>query len=64
MTTKGRITMKWQPGNRVHVNKDDTQWGRLASDGTIIEVRTKSLLVSVDSVRANVTVPKKNAYPI
>ena len=49
---------------RVHVNKDDMEWGRVASDGTVLEVLTKSLLVSVDSIRAAIWVQKKDTYPL
>lgn len=49
---------KYQIGQIVHVNKDDIQWGRIAEDATIIEVRTKSLLVNCHNLRANVIVLK------
>jgi hypothetical protein len=44
-------------GVRVHINRDDEQWGRIASDGTILQEVGKSyFLVSVDYIRANVLV--------
>lgn len=51
-------------GQRVHVNKDDSQWGRIASDGAVVFVNVKYALVEVDSVRANVIVQKKNITPL
>lgn len=38
-------------------------WGRVASDGTILEVIAKSLLVLVDSIRVAIWV-KKDTYEL
>lgn len=56
-------SVKWFEGQRVHVNKDDSQWGRIASNGTVVVVNKTSLLVDVDSCRANVIVQKKDCFP-
>jgi len=49
---------------RVHFDVDDPQWGRVASDGTIIEVKPRWLLVNADSILAGIIVKRKDVYPI
>lgn len=41
-------------GDRVHVNQDNEEWGRIAHDGTIKDVTEEGLLVEVDVIRAAV----------
>ncbi len=55
---------KWYEGQQVHVDTDHDEWGRVASDGTVVEVRTRSLLVNAESIRANILVPKRDAWPV
>ncbi len=45
------------PSQRVHIDIDDEQWGRVASDATVLELHETTCLLSVDSVRANIIVP-------
>jgi hypothetical protein len=54
---------KWIVGMKVHVNKDDYQWGRIAEDGIVQEVRNKTLLVLLYGIRASVIVNKTDAQP-
>ncbi len=58
-------------GQRVHIDVDDMEWGRVASDATVLEVhiddqfiREEYLLLSVDSIRANISVELGDAHPI
>ena len=44
-------------GQRVHIDTDHNEWGRVASDGTILEVSNKDCLVNVEYIRANIFVP-------
>lgn len=44
-------------GQRVHIDTDNKEWGRVASDGEILEVNEKKCLVEVESIRANIIVP-------
>jgi sRNA-binding protein len=43
-------------GDRVHVNTDSEEWGRVASDATIVDVFGDGVQVEVDSIRATITV--------
>ena len=52
-------------GQRVHIQAQDEEYGRVASDGTIIEpVKDYGFLVSVDSIRANIVVAKNEVRAI
>jgi len=62
--TRKSKKINWKKGMRVHFDTDNYQWGRVASDGTIREVRTKSLLVDADSIMAGIIIKKSEAYPI
>jgi hypothetical protein len=44
-------------GQRVHIDTDHGEWGRVASDGEIVEVNDEDCLVEVESIRANILVP-------
>ena len=55
---------KGQVNGLVHINTGNSQWGRVCSDAKILEVRTKSLLLNVFSIRADIIVPKRDACPI
>ena len=49
-------------GQRIHIQAQDEEYGRIASDGTIAEVFDYGmLLVDVDSVRARIVISKKEA---
>jgi hypothetical protein len=37
-------------GDKVHVNKDDADWGRIAADGTITDIDGKEYMVYIPSV--------------
>ena len=56
------MSKTWIEGQRVYIDTDDPQWGRVASKGTVIEVRTKDLLISADSIRANISVAKRDVF--
>jgi hypothetical protein len=43
-------------GSLVHVHADHPEWGRIASDGTVIEVSGRKALVHVESIKADVIV--------
>ncbi|MGO8744674.1 MAG: hypothetical protein ACLQNE_01670 [Thermoguttaceae bacterium] len=44
-------------GQSVHIGTDYEEWGRVASDGEIVEVNEGHCLVEVHSIRANIIVP-------
>ena len=48
----------------VHFDTYIEDWGRVASDGEIIDVRDKTCLVLAFSIRSNVVVPTKELYRI
>ena len=54
----------FKPGMRVHFDVDDSQWGRVASDGTVVEVKPRTLLVNADSIVAGIIIKKSEAFPI
>jgi hypothetical protein len=41
----------------VHVDIDDLEWGRVCSDGIILEIFDSEALVNILDIRANVLVP-------
>jgi hypothetical protein len=41
----------------VHVDTDNEEWGRVASDGIIMEIFESEALVNVINLRANILVP-------
>jgi len=41
----------------VHVDTDNEEWGRIASDGIILEIFDSEALVNILDIRANVLVP-------
>jgi hypothetical protein len=51
-------TRTFEVGQAVHVNHDSKDWGRIASDGTVLEVTRRQVLVNVQSIRADIFVPK------
>ena len=54
------MKQSFKVGDRVHINTDNLQWGRVTSDATIIQIlTTKSVecsLIEVDSIRASIVV--------
>jgi len=41
----------------VHVDTDSEEWGRVASDGIILELMGSKALVQIFDLRANIIVP-------
>jgi hypothetical protein len=52
---------RFRVGQRVHLDTDNREWGRVAADGTVLEVFRPHLLVNVESIRADILVPKRDA---
>jgi len=51
--------MRFHAGQKDRVSTDNDEWGRIAEDGEVVEVRHRHLLVLVGgTIRANVLVPK------
>lgn len=44
-------------GDTVHIDTDNEEWGRVASDGTVLEIGERDALVNAASIRANILVP-------
>jgi hypothetical protein len=55
--------MKYKNGQKVHVDSDNAEWGRVASDATVIEDQGKEVLVTVDSIQADIFVLKTEVNP-
>jgi len=51
----------FHPKQRIHIDTDNPQWGRVASDATVLRVGRIALFVEVDSIRAMIYVPKEDA---
>lgn len=49
-------------GQRIHVDTDNKEWGRVASDATVIEVNDKEVLANVDSIRADIFIPIEDVF--
>ena len=50
---------KFKKGDRVHIDSDQPEWGRVCSDGIILSAGNSTYLVEAESIRANVLVQKK-----
>jgi hypothetical protein len=55
---------EFKVGQKVHFDTDSEEWGRVASDGTIVEVYRYEILVNAESIRADILVPYKDAVLI
>jgi hypothetical protein len=54
------FTRRFFVGQHVHIDTDhidNGKWGRVTSDGEIVEVNDDDCLVEVESIRANIIVP-------
>ena len=49
----------FKEGDKIHVNHQDKQWGRLAYDATIERVDPRGCLVNIPYIMADVWVPNK-----
>lgn len=47
-------------GQKIHFDTDNEEWGRVASDGTIVDIFRYEVLVNAESIRANIVVPFKD----
>lgn len=55
---------KFRIGQLVHVDTDNKEWGRVASDGKVDSIHECGrVLVNVFSIRANIYVPKGDISP-
>jgi hypothetical protein len=53
--------MSLKSGAQVHIDTDDAQWGRVASDGIVLDVFSDDrYLVHVQSIRADIIVPEQD----
>lgn len=48
---------QFSPGVTVHVDTDNQDWGRVASDGIVEACYADGALVNVDSIKAGILVP-------
>lgn len=46
----------------VHVDTDNEEWGRVASDGIILEIFDTGALVNIIDIRSNIWVPIKDIF--
>ena len=46
----------------VHFDVDDPEWGRVATDGEIVEVQGRRCLVNAYSIRANILVKTSDLH--
>lgn len=54
---------KFQVGEAVHVDCDHPDWGRVASDGCIVEVDERGFcLVQIDALRAVLSIPNNEIF--
>jgi hypothetical protein len=52
--------VKLRVGDIVHIDTDNREWGRVASDGRVVGLQRGKILVDVFSVRAALLVPRKD----
>ena len=48
---------EFKEGQRVHIDTDDEEWGRVSSDGEVLDTSDDEVFVCVDSINANIWVP-------
>lgn len=56
---------RWSAGPRgedvtVHIDTDNEDWGRVCSDGTVLDDFGDMLLVEVETIRATILVPRED----
>ncbi len=57
--------MELRQYQRVHINADTKDWGRVCSDATILRIyRNQYVQVRVDTIRAIITVKRSEIAPI
>ncbi len=59
-------TCSYEQGQIVHIDTDNKQWGRVASDATVLEnspKRNRTVLVNVKEILADIVVPKQDVFP-
>lgn len=47
----------------VHVDTDNLEWGRVCSDGIILELMGDKALINIFDIRANILVPLSDINP-
>jgi len=53
---------KFQEGDKVHIDTDNKEWGRVVTDGTVLEDQGNSCLVNAESIKADIIVPKSDIH--
>ena len=54
---------KFSVGQMIHIDAENEEWGRVATDAEIVVVYYKTLLVRAISIRANILIKKREAAP-
>lgn len=54
--------LKFKIGEKVHIDTDNKEWGRVASDGQIITLYKKNALINTKSIRAYILVPYRDIH--
>lgn len=55
--------MSIKVGDRVHIDTDNNEWGRVACDGEVILIHPHDLLIQADEIRAAILVPLSDIIP-
>ena len=63
MTTK-QAQQCFLDGGTVHFDTDNREWGRVATDGEIVEVQGRYCLVNAYSIRANIRVETTELHQV
>jgi hypothetical protein len=57
------MARKFHIGDKVRIDTDNKEWGRVVSDGMIEDIDSRGhLLVNVSTIRANIYVPQKDIH--
>lgn len=52
-------------GQRIHIDTDNEQWGRVAEDAVVVEITDGDILAGVGgTIRADIIVPEEDAFPL
>ena len=58
----GALEKPFAVGQKIHLDSGNDEWGRACSDGNVLDFMENELLVCVESIRANIFVPKTDAF--
>lgn len=56
------LAKKFHIGDTVHVDADDSQWGRVVGEAVVLEITERRLLVNAGTIQADIWVSRVDAW--